>query len=159
MRLVTMSGAGALIDHRGGPRYGPPHPPSLERAPAQPWRASDLTQDVSPRGQRQPAVHHERLARDPACLVAGEIDGGPADVPRRALDAERDRPATALAHLRTELLDHRSPHRPGRDRVDANRFRRDPVPLADDHPHDARPRRVAPATPRPPPPPHRTLAP
>src|SRR5438034_1796551 len=125
MRLVTMSGAGALIDHRGGPRYGPPHPPSLGRAPAQPWRASDLTQDVSSRGQRQPAVHHERLAGDPACLVAGEIDGGPADVPRRALDAERDRPATALAHLRTEVLDHRSPHRPGRDRVDANRFRRD----------------------------------
>src|SRR6266566_4357475 len=36
-----------LIDRRGGPRYGPPHPPSLGRAPAQPWRASGLTQDVS----------------------------------------------------------------------------------------------------------------
>src|SRR5947209_6083651 len=49
MRLVTMSGAGALIDHRGGPRYGPPASsseggyaplglprPSLGRAPAQP---------------------------------------------------------------------------------------------------------------------------
>src|SRR5438445_5919006 len=60
MRLVTMSGAGALIDHRGGPRYGPPDPssergyaplglppPSRGRAPAQPWRASGLTQDVS----------------------------------------------------------------------------------------------------------------
>src|SRR2546422_3567115 len=49
-----------LIDRRGGPRYGPPDPssergyaplglprPSLGRAPAQPWRASGLTQDVS----------------------------------------------------------------------------------------------------------------
>src|SRR3989441_1016028 len=145
MRLVTMSGAGALIDHRGGPRYGPPDPssergyaplglprPSLGRAPAQPWRASDLTQDVSSRRQRQPAVHHERLAGDPARLVAGEIDGGPADVPRRTLDAERDRPTPALAHLGTEVLDHRSPHRPGRDRVDANRFRRELVRHADD---------------------------
>src|SRR5207249_11006745 len=45
-----------LIDRRGGPRYGPPHPPSLGRAPAQPWRASGLTQDVSsmpPRGGRR----------------------------------------------------------------------------------------------------------
>src|SRR3989475_189101 len=50
-----------LIDRRGGPRYGPPDSsseggyaplglprPSLGRAPAQPWRASGLTQDVSP---------------------------------------------------------------------------------------------------------------
>src|SRR5437773_9363310 len=43
-----------LIDRRGGPRYGPPHPPSLGRAPAQPWRASGLTQDVSS------SLHHER---------------------------------------------------------------------------------------------------
>src|SRR5882724_4577263 len=35
------------VIRRGGPRYGPPHPPSLGRAPAQPWRASGLTQDVS----------------------------------------------------------------------------------------------------------------
>src|SRR2546425_1604276 len=160
MRLVTMSGAGALIDHRGGPRYGPPASsseggyaplglprPSLGRAPAQPWRASDLTQDVSSRRQRQPAVHHERLAGDPARLVAGEIDGGPADVPRRALDAERDRPATALAHLRTEVLDHRSPHRPGRDRVDANRFRRELVRHADDEAEDAGLRRGVRGTP------------
>src|SRR2546422_10877696 len=51
---------GCLIDRRGGPRYGPPASsseagyaplglprPSLGRAPAQPWRASGLTQDVS----------------------------------------------------------------------------------------------------------------
>src|SRR5437867_12811217 len=38
---------GCLIDRRGGPRDGPPHPPSLGRAPAQPWRASGLAQDVS----------------------------------------------------------------------------------------------------------------
>src|SRR5437660_9591530 len=29
------------LHHRGGPRYGPPHPPTLGRAPAEPWRASD----------------------------------------------------------------------------------------------------------------------
>src|SRR5438552_5776963 len=29
------------VDHRGGPRYGPPYPPTLGRAPAEPWRASD----------------------------------------------------------------------------------------------------------------------
>src|SRR5213083_1588351 len=45
--LTIRSTARALIDRRGGPRYGPPHPPSLGRAPAQPWRASGLTQDVS----------------------------------------------------------------------------------------------------------------
>src|SRR5437870_10902832 len=56
-----------LIDRRGGPRYGPPDRsseggyaplglprPSLGRAPAQPWRASGLTQDVSS------SLHHER---------------------------------------------------------------------------------------------------
>src|SRR6058998_4094796 len=53
-----------LIDRRGGPRYGPPASsseggyaplglprPSLGRAPAQPWRASGLTQNVS-------SLHH-----------------------------------------------------------------------------------------------------
>src|SRR5207249_7634784 len=52
-----------LIDCRGGPRYGPPHPPSLGRAPAQPWRASGLTQDVSSHVHhaRRPALGLERL--------------------------------------------------------------------------------------------------
>src|SRR5438552_738391 len=45
--LTIRSTARALIDRRGGPRYGPPHPPSLGRAPAPPWRAPGLTQDVS----------------------------------------------------------------------------------------------------------------
>src|SRR5882724_4525407 len=72
-----------LIARRGGPRYGPPDPSSergyaplglprtsLGRAPAQPWRASGLTQDVSslaqfalppPRGEDalRPEDHHE----------------------------------------------------------------------------------------------------
>src|SRR5437870_5771840 len=43
----AQTGSTVLIDRRGGPRYGPPHPPALGRAPAQPWRASGLTQDVS----------------------------------------------------------------------------------------------------------------
>src|SRR2546427_282534 len=46
--IVGSSPSGvALIGLRGGPRHGPPHPPSLGRAPAQPWRASGLAQDVS----------------------------------------------------------------------------------------------------------------
>src|SRR3989454_12723778 len=63
---MATSGAGrssiarVLIVRRGGPRYGPPASsseggyaplglprPSLGRAPAQPWRASGVTQDVS----------------------------------------------------------------------------------------------------------------
>src|SRR2546425_10822510 len=47
MRSTPRAAMGALICLRGGPRHGPPHPPSLGRAPAQPWRASGLTQDVS----------------------------------------------------------------------------------------------------------------
>src|SRR3989449_4396069 len=43
----AQTGSTVLIDRRGGPRHGPPHPPALGRAPAQPWRASGLTQDVS----------------------------------------------------------------------------------------------------------------
>src|SRR5688572_32194712 len=42
-----LSLADGLICCRGGPRHGPPHPPTLGRAPAKPWRASRLTQDVS----------------------------------------------------------------------------------------------------------------
>src|SRR5439155_16188187 len=43
----AQTGSTVLIDRRGGPRYGPPHPPSLGRAPAQPWRTSDSSQDGS----------------------------------------------------------------------------------------------------------------
>src|SRR2546428_7302635 len=38
---------GRLICVCGGPRHGPPHPPALGRAPAQPGRPSGLPQDVS----------------------------------------------------------------------------------------------------------------
>src|SRR3989441_1819280 len=47
MRSTPRAAMRVLICLRGGPRHGPPHPPSLGRAPAQPWRASGLTQDVS----------------------------------------------------------------------------------------------------------------
>src|SRR6059036_3414785 len=64
-----------LIDRRGGPRYGPPHPPSLGRAPAQPWRASGLPHDGS-------------------SLVVGGPDMAPhtphrSDAPRRSRGAPR----------------------------------------------------------------------
>src|SRR3989454_10581279 len=47
MRSTPRAAMRVLIGLRGGPRHDPPHPPSLGRAPAQPWRASGLTQDVS----------------------------------------------------------------------------------------------------------------
>src|SRR5947208_12016152 len=85
---------GCLIDRRGGPRYGPPASsseggyaplglprPSLGRAPAQPWRASGLTQDVSSRsavGQRVELPGERRALGDRQ--LARVI---PADVGRR----------------------------------------------------------------------------
>src|SRR5256885_11667099 len=60
----AQTGSTVLIDRRGGPRHGPPDPssergyaplglprPSLGPAPAKPWRASGLAQDVS-------SLHH-----------------------------------------------------------------------------------------------------
>src|SRR6267378_862404 len=46
-RAVVYIATRRLIDYRGGPRDGPPRPPTLGRAPAQPWRASGLRHDVS----------------------------------------------------------------------------------------------------------------
>src|SRR5881398_3300312 len=56
----AQTGSTVLIDRRGGPRDGPPHPPSLGRAPAQPWRASGLAQDVSSRDHLR-LVHPDLL--------------------------------------------------------------------------------------------------
>src|SRR5216110_2356645 len=91
MRLVTMSGATTLIDRRGGPRYGPPASsseggyaplglprPSLGRAPAQPWRASGLTQDVS-----SAAVARRRDLQERHRAGAAERVLGQAAVPAR----------------------------------------------------------------------------
>src|SRR5262245_49393288 len=52
----------------GGPRNGPPHPPTLGRAPARPWRASKLPRAVSPRlGEpRNGPPHPPTLGRAPA---------------------------------------------------------------------------------------------
>src|SRR5205814_2822793 len=41
---AASSRRGAIIDQRGGPRHGPPHPPTLGRAPAEPCRASEFAQ-------------------------------------------------------------------------------------------------------------------
>src|SRR5213076_2053624 len=91
MRLVTMSGAGALIDRRGGPRYGPPASsseggyaplglprPSRGRAPAQPGRASGSTQDVS-----SAAVARRRDLQERHRAGAAERVLGQAAVPAR----------------------------------------------------------------------------
>src|SRR5437899_7127636 len=101
MRLVTMSGAGALIDHRGGPRYGPPDPssergyaplglprPSLGRAPVKPWRASGSSQDGS-------SIVVGGLDMAPQILQAkgatppSDSPGHRSDAPRRSRGAPR----------------------------------------------------------------------
>src|SRR5258708_22150780 len=47
-RTVGYIATRCLTDCRGGPRHGLPRPPTLGREPAEPWRASGLTHDVSP---------------------------------------------------------------------------------------------------------------
>src|SRR2546425_1211971 len=69
---VSTRRPGALTGRRGGPRYGPPDcsseggyaplglpRPTLGRAPAEPWRASGLFQDVSP--VVDPAIEQHEL--------------------------------------------------------------------------------------------------
>src|SRR2546425_8543738 len=79
-----------LIGRRGGPRHGPPHPPTLGRAPAKPWRASGLIQDVSSRHHHHPLVAAAGAgpledARGEAGVALGEPPGG-AGVPMRPED-------------------------------------------------------------------------
>src|SRR5207249_2863317 len=117
-----------LIDRRGGPRYGPPASsseggyaplglprPSLGRAPAQPWRASGLTQDVSSRsavGQRVELPGERRALGDRQ--LARVI---PADVGRRlAVDGRAALEqrhagrslATAAHHARRDEVRHQA---------------------------------------------------
>src|SRR5216117_2644819 len=80
-----------LIDRRGGPRYGPPHPPSLGRAPAQQWRASGLIQDVSsvpPLGP--PPPRHQPLGR-------ADDAGGQREHEHHENDAEEKLPVHRVA--------------------------------------------------------------
>src|SRR5437870_1585123 len=106
-----------LIDRRGGPRYGPPASsseggyaplglprPSLGRAPAQPGRASGLTQDVSS-AEREDA--HE-LEHEVGGQQRGDL-AGPV-VGRRDFDdvGAHQRVAGQRAHER-ERLERREP--------------------------------------------------
>src|SRR5205823_4946461 len=72
-RVMTWR-VGTLIGSRGGPRHGPPHPPTLGRAPAEPWRASGLPQEVSLRLPHERAVrglrHRARRALGTEAVVA-----------------------------------------------------------------------------------------
>src|SRR5687767_12034280 len=56
--VTTRTSSGSVISCRGGPRHGPPPPPTLGRAPAKPWRASRLTQDVSSAQRSKQRVGH-----------------------------------------------------------------------------------------------------
>src|SRR3989441_10669701 len=80
--------ARVLTDCRGGPRYGPPASsseggyaplglprPSRGRAPAQPWRASGLTQDVSSGLPGQSSTGHELADRLADLLALQEGPG------------------------------------------------------------------------------------
>src|SRR6266478_4883770 len=91
------------------PAAGPPPKPSSGRA-----------QRALRRSQSEAGVDDERLARDPARLVAREVDRAPADVPAGPLRRERARAPPALARVGAEVLDHRRPHGPRRDRIDAD---------------------------------------
>src|SRR5438093_2505264 len=77
----------SLIGRRGGPRHGPPHPPTLGRAPAKPWRASTSTQDRSSADVGGPdmAPHTPR----------------PSDAPRPSRGAPRRR--HRIAHRRDSM--------------------------------------------------------
>src|SRR5512145_3358177 len=67
---------------------------------------------------REAPVDDERVPRDPAGLVAGEVDRAPGHVPGAALHTERIGAPPPLAGVRAETLHHRRPHGAGRDRVD-----------------------------------------
>src|SRR5438552_6399938 len=95
-----------LIDRRGGPRYGPPHPPSLGRAPAQPWRASALTQDVSSIVVGGPDMAPQPLqakgAMPPLGLPRLSLGRAPAQ-PWRASGLTRDVSSRSAVGQRVEL--------------------------------------------------------
>src|SRR5881296_454156 len=90
-----------LIDRRGGPRYGPPASsseggyaplglprPALGRAPAQPWRASGLTQDVSSIVVGGPDMAPQPLQAKGA-TPPSDSPGQRSDAPRRSRGAPR----------------------------------------------------------------------
>src|SRR5262245_29716951 len=77
----------------------------------------------SARGLAQAGVDHQDVAADPARLVAREVDRAPADVPGGAFDAERRGAPAPLARLGPEALDHRRPHLPRCNGVDADALR------------------------------------
>src|SRR5204862_1290285 len=79
---------GCLIDRRGGPRYGPPHPPSLGRAPAQPWHASGWTQDVSSIVLGGPDMAPQ-IVQAKGATPPSDSPGHRSDAPRRSRGAPR----------------------------------------------------------------------
>src|SRR3989454_9981197 len=85
---------GWLIDRRGGPRHGPPHPssergyaplglprPSLGHGPAEPWRASGLTQDGSSLVAGGPDMAPQIL-QSKGATPPSDSPGRPTDTPR-----------------------------------------------------------------------------
>src|SRR5687767_15810706 len=105
--VTTRTSSGSVISCRGGPRHGPPHPPTLGRAPAKPWRASKLTQDVSSVDRqhglaRKAAV--DQVLRDLTDLLPGALD---ADVRRELSSGDElsEPPQPDRGGLEAQLLE------------------------------------------------------
>src|SRR5260370_4055755 len=125
-RTVVYIATRCLTDCRGGPRHGLPRPPTLGREPAEPWRASGLTHDVSPDqplalelvaglrdvvvGPLLPRPRHEVLDAlgEPHARAEAERAADARDVGHAVADV-------AFAEPADDLRRQRHPHRP-RDR-------------------------------------------
>src|SRR5688572_21330541 len=89
-RSVSNVPASRLNRPSGGPRHGPPPPPTLGRAPAQPWRASTLTPDLS---------LPQRLAHDLHVLVAPSGQADDDDLGPRELLGQAERVRDGVGRL------------------------------------------------------------
>src|SRR5262245_45246873 len=75
-RQITLKSClASLIVRRGWPRHGPPHPPTLGRAPAKPWRASGLRLDVSPPGPTAQGCQLDGVENLRVASAAAEVAG------------------------------------------------------------------------------------
>src|SRR5262245_58788199 len=110
--MTLKSCLASLISRRGGPRHGPPPPPTLGRAPTEPWRASGLTPDVSSPGSaakgRQLYGVEDLGVAGAAAEVAGQgfldlLPRGTRYLLQQGLGSQQD-PRCAVAALRGAQL-------------------------------------------------------
>src|SRR5438876_10311619 len=117
--MARSSAVNKLTGVAGGPEMAP-RPPSLGRAPAEPWRASGVTHDVSPQPLR---AHVGLLAPEGGALVerkqrAVELDLQPASVDAERLEEDEEHEDEAeQAGLEAGLLHEPVEPLPRRHRV------------------------------------------